>query len=206
MAVDVAQAYSDAFAPEVFVLFCTLLVLGYERRARRTRDRSPPPSRIGSPSRRGLIARVGVVAVAWGIAFAIYQSAPLLFERHPSWADDLFGGLGLAVGFAVIGLVWTRRRWGRLVPGFAALLIAVTVVHSLITPLWNVSSHVVYAGAPAGYLWVLDRRFVPLLVIPLGMVVSRPLVGAHTWLQSVAGLAVAGLVVAAFVRRRSPAD
>lgn len=193
MAVDIAQAYSDAFAPELFVLFCTLLLLGYERRITRSATESP---------RRGLLARLGVVAGAWTLAFAIYQSVPLVFEQTPQWGDDLFGGLGLAAGFACIGLVWRYRRWGRLLPEFAALLIAVTVVHSVVTPFWDVSSHVLYAATPAGYLGVVDRRFAPLAVVPLGMVVSRPLVGAHTWLQSVAGLVLGVLFVAAFVRTR----
>jgi len=202
MAVDLAQAYSDAFAPEIFVLFCTLLVLGYERRVNQPSSRGSASPRPPS-SRRGTLARLGVVAGAWVLAFAIYQSAPLVFARTPAWGDDLFGGLGLAAGFAFVALVWTRRRWGRLVPEFAALLIAVTVVHSIVTPLWNVSSHVLYAATPSGYLGVVDRRFAPLIVVPLGMVVSRPLVGAHTWLQSVAGLLLAGFFVAAFVRFRS---
>jgi membrane-associated phospholipid phosphatase len=197
MAVDIAQAYSDAFAPELFVLFCTLLALGYERRITRTAAESSRPS-----SRWGLLARLAVVAGAWALAFAIYQSVPFVFEQTPQWGDDLFGGLGLAAGFACIGLVWRYRHWGRLLPEFAALLIAVTTVHSVVTPFWDVSSHVLYAATPAGYLGVVDRRFAPLVVVPLGMVVSRPLVGAHTWFQSVAGLVLGALFVAAFVRIR----
>ena len=154
MAVDIAQAYSDAFAPELFVLFCTLLLLGYERRITRPAIESRRPS-----SRWGLLARLGVVAGAWTLAFAIYQSVPLVFEQTPQWGDDLFGGLGLAAGFACIGLVWRYRRWGRLLPEFAALLIAVTVVHSVVTPFWDVSSHVLYAATPAGYLGAVTTEW-----------------------------------------------
>jgi len=81
-------------------------------------------------------------------------------------------------------------------PELSLLLIAATVPHLLITPFWDVSSHVLYAAVPAGYLAVVDRRFVPVLVVPVGMVFARPLAGAHTWPESIGGFVLAGLVLA----------
>jgi membrane-associated phospholipid phosphatase len=89
------------------------------------------------------------------------------------------------------------REWGTVVPGFAALLVGVTVPHLLITPFWDVSSHVLYAVAPAGYLFLVDRRFVPLVVVGLGMVVARPLARAHTWTESIGGLVLASVFLIA---------
>lgn len=35
--------------------------------------------------------------------------------------------------------------------GYALLLVAVTVPHLLVTPFWDISSHVLYTAVPAGY-------------------------------------------------------
>ena len=63
---DAARAYSAAFTPELFVLICALLLVGYEWRG--DPDRSP----------RGLAPRIGVVGVGWALAFAVYEGVPLL--------------------------------------------------------------------------------------------------------------------------------
>jgi len=63
----------------------------------------------------------------------------------------------------------------------------VTLPHLLLTPFWDVSSHVLYAVVPAGYLVTLDGRFTPFTIVAAGMVVACPLVGAHIWLQSIRG-------------------
>lgn len=190
MSIDVAQLYSDVFAPEYFLLLATLLVLGYERRD-------------GSRSRpKRLAAQLGVLALAWGLAYAVYDSATLVFETVPAWGDDIMGSLGLAVGFLVLAGAWTVRDWGRRIPAFALFLIAVTIAHAAIVPFWNVSSHVTYTAAPAGYLGTLHRRLLPLLIVPLGMVFSRVFVDAHTWAQSIGGLVLAGAFLAGVVWKR----
>lgn len=191
MSTGFAQLFSDAFSPEYFVLACTLVLLGTELRPdHRTR-------------RRTLLARLGVVGVAWGCAFAIYRSTPLFFEQVPTWGTDLIGGLGLAFGFLLIRSAWRARGWGPLVPEFSVLLLSITLVHSVVTPFWDISSHVLYTTVSAGYLSVVERRFGPLLIVPVGMVASRPLVGAHTWLQSVTGFVVAALFVLGLAHLRS---
>jgi hypothetical protein len=176
-----ARLYSTVFSPEYVLLACTLALVAVERR-RGHRDGR-------------LVARLGVVAAAWLLAFAVYRSAPLVFDPVPVWAGDLLGGVGLAAAFVLIGAAWRRFAWGPVVPEFAAVVVVVSVVHSLVTPFWDVSSHVLYTAVPAGYLALVDRRTLPVVVVPLGMTASRPLAGAHTWTQSVAGLVAAGLLV-----------
>lgn len=41
---------------------------------------------------------------------------------------------------------------------------------------------------PAGYLLLVNYRFVPLTLLAVGMVAARPLAGAHMWPQSIAEL------------------
>ncbi len=188
MLTEVAQLYSDVFTPELFVLLCGVLLIGYEWYG--LAGRSPV----------GLGARLGVLALGWGVALAIYEGVPLLFERTPTWASDATGSAGLGVGILLIWLGWRRFEWGSHVPVFSALLVGVTVPHLLITPFWDISTHVLYAVVPAGYLALVDTRFAPLALVALGMVGARPLAGAHTWPQSVAGLLLGIAFVTASLR------
>lgn len=182
-----ARAYSEVFAPEFFVLLCGLLVVCYEW--------SEAPER----TLVGLGARVGALGAGWGVAFAVYEGVPLAVGSVPG-GTDVTGSVGLGVGLLVVRSVWRVRAWGERVPEFAALLVAATVPHLLVTPVWDLSSHVLYAATPVASLLSVDDRFAPLAAVPLGMVVSRPLAGAHTWAQSVAGLALAVGVALAFRR------
>jgi hypothetical protein len=178
--------YSAVFAPELFVLGCILLALGYE-------------SRTAGPDGRLLLSQLAVVGLGWALAFLIYQGLPHVVGPLPPWGPDATGSLGLFCGILWIRVGWRRFDWGQTVPEVAAVLLVVTVPHLLITPLWDVSSHVLYAVTPAASLTAVDRRFSPLLVIAAGMVVARPLAGAHTWAQSIGGL-VLGLVVVGWWR------
>jgi hypothetical protein len=194
MLTDLARTYSEVFAPEFFVLICSLLVIGYEWRTDSER------------SLAGLGVRLGVLGFGWVVAFAIYQGVPQVVGELPEWGTDFTGSAGLGVGILLIWFVWRRRDWGEFVPAFSLLLVGVTVPHLLITPFWDVSSHVVYAVVPAGYLLVVNARFAPLAVIAVGMVFARPLAGAHTWLQSVAGLLLSVVFLLGFVRFGSPPE
>ena len=184
-----ARAYSEAFAPEFFLFLCGLLVIGYEWTGASERT-------LG-----GLGGRVGALGLGWGVAFAVYEAIPRVAGSVPG-GTDVTGSVGLSVGLLVVLWVWRTRTWGALVPEFAAVLVAATVPHLLVTPVWNLSGHVLYAATPVGFLVATDERFAPLAVVPLGMVFSRPLAGAHTWAQSVAGLLLAAAVLVAFRRRR----
>ena len=177
---SVAAIVSTVFTPELFVLLTTLLLVGYEHRD----DLSLTP----------VTARLSVVAAAWVLAFAVYVVGSRRFTAVPG-GDDFFAALGLIVAFAGIGLVWRRRDWGKLIPPYAALLVATSLLHLVVVPLWDASSHVIYAAVTAGELVAVDRRFAPLLAVPLLLVWSRIATGAHTVDEAVGGLVVAGVIV-----------
>jgi len=99
----------------------------------------------------------------------------------------------------LIAFAWHLWDWGDLVPGFSTPLVIVTVPHLVITPFWDISTHVLYVVVPAGYLQAVNARFAPLSVVAVGMVAAWPLAGVHTWLQSVAGLALGVASVGVFL-------
>ena len=196
MFTGLARTYSDVFAPEYFVLLCAITLIIYEWRE----------TSAGAPRR--LAARVGVLGLGWTVGLAIYEGVPAMYDSTPTWAADFTGSLGLGVGVLVIWLVWHRLDWGRLVPEFSLLLVALTVPHLVVTPFWDVSSHVAYATVPAGHLATVERRFAPFFAVPVAMVFARPLAGAHTWLQSVGGFVLGGafLVGLLVLERRQALD
>ncbi|WP_247730715.1 hypothetical protein [Halovivax limisalsi] len=193
MITNVAQHYSDLFAPEFFVLVCLIALVGHEWRAGSTEARAGP-ARLG--------AQLGVIALAWALGLAIYLGVPALFETTPEWAPDATGSAGLGLGMGLVWGVWRRRAWGGHVPTFALALIVVTVPHLLITPFWDVSSHVTYALVPAGVVVLVAMRFLPLGLIAIGMVPARPLAGAHTWPEAIGGVVLSVAVLAAIARLR----
>ncbi|MFW5935074.1 MAG: hypothetical protein ACOCQL_04410, partial [Halolamina sp.] len=95
--------------------------------------------------------------------------------------------------------------WGSLVPPYAVLLVGTSLLHLVVVPLWDASSHVIYAAVPAGALVAADRRFAPLLAVPPALVWSRIATGAHTVVEAAGGLLVAAVVLAgAFAFGRLP--
>lgn len=189
----IADTVATVFAPELFVLLTTLLLVGYERR-----DALDP---------KPLAARLGVVAGAWVLAFAVYQGGPELLDTAIPGGDDFFAALGLIVAFAGIALAWRQFEWGSLIPPYATVLVVTSLLHLVVVPLWDASSHVIYAAVPAGTLVAADRRFVPLLLVAPLLVWSRIATGAHTVDEAVGGLLVAGVVLGgAFALGRLPGD
>lgn len=182
-----AALFSTVFAPELFVLAATLLLIGYE--LRRTDWRW-----------QRLAARIAVVGVAWLVAFTVYRGGPIFVAGTVPGGEDFFASSGLIVGFVLIGIVWRRRVWGRLVPAYCLLLITTSVLHIVVVPVWDVSSHVVYAAVPSAYLVTVDRRFGVLFVVPLGLTWSRVALDAHTPGEALGGLAVAAVIVAVAIR------
>lgn len=176
-----AELISAAFAPELFVLGATLLVVGCE-----------PSDDDWRSSTFAL--RVSAVLVAFALAFAVYRGGPSAVSGSVPGGDDFFASAGLIVGFAVIWLLWTRREWGIAVPTYSLLLIVTSVLHVVIVPTWDVSSHVLYAAVPTGYLLTVDRRFVVLLAVPLVLVWSRVTLEAHTLGESLGALVVAAVI------------
>lgn len=188
MVSEAAVTYSAVFAPELFVFLCGLCVIGYEW------------WRAAYSSLAGLVMRLGVLLAGWAVGFAVYKGVPALLSSVPTWGPDFTGSAGLGLGVLCIWWAWRRLDWGEEVPGFSLALVVATVPHLAVTPVWDVSSHVLYAVVPAGYLVLVDRRFVPLGLVALGMVLARPLAGAHTWAQSVGGLLLGVAVLWAYDR------
>lgn len=184
---DLAHVYSEVFAPELFLLVCVLGLVVYEWR-------QTTPTAWSA-----LVLRFTTVGIAWGLAFLLAQVPDEFLTDTPYWISDLFAGLGIAVGFLFIATVWRRNGWGRTLPELAIVLIALTVAHSILVPFWDVSSHVAYTATPVGYLLTISRRFFPLILVPSGMVFSRPLTGAHTWIESIGGGVLALIFIAGFL-------
>lgn len=180
---SVAETLSTVFAPELFVLLTTVLLTGYELQRREW-------------SWTGLTGRGVVIVVSYMLAFAVYQGVPSVISVQVPGGDDFFASTGLITGFAVIWFAWVRRSWGELIPMYSAVIVATSVVHLVVVPLWDVSSHVVYAAVSAGFLTVADRRFAVVLLVPLGLVWSRVAVEAHSMMESVGGVVFAAVIVA----------
>ena len=190
---SVADTVATVFAPELFVLLATLLLVGYERR-----DALHP---------KPLAARLGVVAGAWVLAFAVYRVGARIAGTRVPGGDDFFAALGLIAAFAGIALAWRQFEWGSLVPPYATLLVATSLLHLVVVPLWDASSHVIYAAVPAGALTAVDRRFAPLFLVTPLLVWNRIATDAHTVDEAVGGLVVAAVVLGgAFALGRLPGE
>lgn len=180
-----ADTVSTVFAPELFVLVATVLLVGSERHR--------------NWELRGIAVRLGVVAAAWLVAFAVYRGGEGIVPVAAPGGEDFFATLGLIVAFAGIRVAWRRFDWGTLVPPYALLLIGTSLLHLVVVPVWDVSSHVIYATVPVGALIAVDRQFAPLTVVPLLLVWSRVATGAHTVEEVVGGLVVAMAVLGSAV-------
>ena len=190
MSASIAPTYSAAFAPELFVLLCGLVAVGYELR----RSTRPSTSDLWTE----IAARVGVLGFGWAVAFAVYRGLPGLLATAPAWTTNATGSVGLGVGLLVIRGWWRRAEWGTVVPEYALLVVAVTVPHLVITPVWDLSSHVLYAVVPAGFLTLVGRRAAPPALVAPAIVVARPPAGAHTWAESLGGLVLGVAALAAY--------
>ena len=184
------DVYRYLFHPLVVIAVTVLVVAACEWR----RD---------GGSWRALAARFGAVGVATALALVPVGGLVLLAGRRAVgdanvWYVDLSTAAGLCLASAVAWAIWSRRDWGRAVPGALAALVVTAVPFAALSLAWNVSGHVAFTAVPTLYLALLDRRFWPTLSIPVVMVANRPIVGAHTWPQSVGGLAlgVLGVLVA----------
>jgi hypothetical protein len=178
-----AAAVSTVFAPELVVLLTTAILAGYE--LRRT-----------AWDRQDVVGRGAVVVLGFVVAFAVYQGVPGVVPVRPPGGEDFFASIGLIAGFAVIWVAWHRWNWGASMPAYSAVIVATSVVHLVVVPFWDVSSHVTYAAVSAGFLTAIDRRFAVTLLVPLALVWSRVAIGAHTVAESIGGLAFAAVIVA----------
>ena len=150
------------------------------------------------------LAAVGTLSLLPTLAYMLATGqGPVETMQGNAWQVDFLVAGGMALVAAVLWYLWRRFEWGTVVPGALEAMVAVTVPYAALSPVWNVSGHVIFATMPTLYLVLVDRRFWPLLLVPAVMVPNRIYLDAHTWAQAIGGLLVASsLVVLVFGRRR----
>lgn len=183
------QTFDVASHPLVVAVAAVLILVVYEWR-RGGHDLVQLGKRLG--------VLVGVIALGRlpEVAYVLYL--PIGFETattNPPWHVDVVTVVGFGLTAVALYAVWRYLDWGRLVPGGAVVVVATLAPYGAIAPFWDISGHVTFNTAVAVYLTAVDRRFAPAFLVALVTIVNRPFVGAHTWLQSVAGFAL-GLAVA----------
>lgn len=176
------RVYRHAFHP-LPVLAASSLLLVYEGWAG------------SSSSRRSLLVRLGA---ALGVeAVAVSPVAVYLLVAGTSvdaltlgndWRADVLTTTSLLVAAGLLWYVWAAMDWGSEMRRAAETIVVVAVPYLLVSFVWNVSGHVTFTVVPTLFLTLRRRSYWPLLLIPLLMVPNRPIVGVHTWAQSVGGL------------------
>jgi hypothetical protein len=153
----------------------------------------------------GLGRRVGAL-----LGVALVSAAPValyLLVRRPSvtrltaetdWRINVVTAVSLVAGGTLLWYLWSGHPWRSAVGTAGAAIAGTAAGYALVASVWNVSGHVTFTLVPTLFLALTDRRFWPLLSIPLPMVLNKPVLGERTWLQSLAGLALgtAGVLAA----------
>jgi len=153
--------------------------------------------------RYGILAGVGVLSFLPTLLYMLAtRKGPMETMQGNAWQVDALVASGMLLVAGVLWYLWRRFEWGSLVSIASEAIAAVTLPYIALSPFWNVSGHVIFAAMPTVYLTLVDRRFWPLLLIPLVMIPNRIYLNAHSWAQSIAALVVtAAIVVWAFERR-----
>lgn len=193
------EYYPYLFHPAVMVGGGLALLIGMEWR----RD----PNGESLSRRLGVLVLLGAVSLLPTLAYMLVTGqGPMETMQGNAWQVDFLVGSGMLLVAGVMWYLWRRLEWGTLVPGAAEALAAVTLPYLALSPVWNVSGHVIFSVMPTLYLALVDRRFLPLLAVPVVMVPNRLYLDAHTWPQAVGGFLVAAvLVVWVFARRHDGA-
>ncbi|WP_137287095.1 phosphoesterase [Halorussus salinisoli] len=193
------RIYQYLFHPGV-VLAVTLLLLVYREWAT---DRTHVRSLV---VRIGTLLGVELVAVVPLAVYLLVRKPPVTrLTAGSDWRINLVTAVSLLVGGALLWYVWSANSWGATVSTAGVAVSLTAVPYALVAPVWNVSGHVTFTLVPTLLLALSDRRFWPLLSIPTVMVLNRPVLGAHTWLQSLGGLALGTVGVLAAVATSSRA-
>ena len=138
---------------------CVLALIHYEW-ADQDADRSALWRRVGA------FIGAGVLALLPTAAYFVLSGASVTgATKGNGWQMDALVAGGLFIAAAVTWLLWRRYDWGPLVPGAMEVLVAVTVPYAVLSPVWNVSGHVIVALMPTLYLTLVDRTFWPLLAL-----------------------------------------
>lgn len=185
-----AMRYYPYIVHPITVLGVGIVVLIHHEWAQQDVPRAALWRRIGLFLATGLLALLPT-----GAYFLIRGVNPIAATQGNSWQMDALVASGLFIVAALMWVLWRRFDSGPLVPGAMQTLIAVTVPYIALSPIWNVSGHVIIALMPTLYLTLLDRTFWPTLLIPIVMVWNRIYLNAHTWAQSIGGLLIATAIV-----------
>jgi membrane-associated phospholipid phosphatase len=195
-AFDQTNAFEQAMAyyPYVFhpitVLGVGILLLVHYEWSRESASRSALWHRIGAFLGAGLLALTPTVAY-----FAATGANPVESTVGNSLVMDALVGGGIFIACTVTWYLWQRFDWGDLVPGMMVAVAVTTVPYAALSAVWNISGHVIISLTPALYLTLVDRKFWPLLIVPVVMIPNRIVLDAHTWTQSIAGFVVAAAIV-----------
>ncbi|ELZ24883.1 hypothetical protein C475_11620 [Halosimplex carlsbadense 2-9-1] len=189
--------YGYVFHPITVLGVGSLLLIHREWRDEGA-DRAALGRRVGAFLGAGALALVPTAAF-----FVLFRGGLARAVGGSSWRLDEVVATGVLIAAGVTWFVWRRYEWGPVVPGAMVTFATVTVPYALLAPVWDISGHVIYALAPTLYLALVDRRYAPLLVVPVLMVPTRVWVEAHTWAQSVAGFAVAAAITIGLYRVRT---
>jgi len=177
-----------------------LLLLIYVEWERQGADRGALRARVAALVGVGIAAFVPTV-----IHMLVTGQGPLETTRGNAWQVDALVASGLLIAAGTLWYLWRRYDWGGIVPGALEALVAVTVPYAAASPVWNVSGHVILSLMPTLYLTLVDRRFWPLLAIPVVMVPNRLYLDTHTWDEVVGGFLLAAAVVVWVYYRRADA-
>ncbi len=180
--------YPYVFHPITMVGGGVLLLIRHEW-ARQDIARSALWRRMVSFLGAGLVALAPTVAY-----FAVAGSGIVASTMGNSWVMDTLVASGFVIAGVATWSLWRRFEWGELVPGAMIALLAVTVPYAALSPLWNVSGHVISSLMPVLYLTLVDRRYWPLLAIPVVMVPNRLFLNAHTWPQAIGAFLIAATI------------
>ena len=181
---ELVLVYQDVFNPKYFILLTAIIMIFYDWK------------NSGDEIRR-LFGRLIVVGACYIIGFSIMEILLNYYlSLHPylsspdsplQYLEDISAIIGMSIGLMLGAVAWKKLGYGAEVIGGIIGLVSVSIPYSVISCFWNISGHVTFTAAPVTYLTAIDRRLAFLYVVPLIMVVNRPVVGAHDWLQSIAG-------------------
>jgi membrane-associated phospholipid phosphatase len=185
-----AMWYFPYVVHPITVLGIGIITLIYYEWGRQNADRSALRLRIGGFLGAGVLALTPTAGY-----FLLLGTNPVQATQGNSWEMDALVASGLFIAAGVIWGLWRHFDWGSLVPGMMQAIAAVTVPYAVLSPVWNVSGHVFFALVPTLYLTLVDRRFWPLLAIPVITIGNRIYLDAHTVAQSVGGFLIGTIVV-----------
>jgi membrane-associated phospholipid phosphatase len=183
------EYYPYVFHP-ITVLGVGILVLIYLEWARQGADRGTLYRRFGAFVGAGAMALIPTVAY-----MSITGKGIMETTKGNAWQVDALVASGIMIAAGTTWYLWHRFDWGALVPVGMEALAAVTIPYIALSPVWNVSGHVIIALMPTLFLTLVDRRFWPSLAIPVVMVPNRIYLDAHTWAQSIGGFLIAAVIV-----------